>query len=167
MVLARSPRYVIHENSWRVLASHDGGEKPPTPGGKEGPALHGADGTDVTSWLSQPARAISPLLELCAPRHGNTDVVTSKASLICHLDDTTLILANCDRQKTQKLKSGVFQLCEPVRVTRNQVEIVDSVLSTHGKSTWFRLTLTASVHTGALDGIRLTDFSDFLRGKSD
>ncbi len=65
-------------------------------------------------YFGAPASALTQsylFLERCAPRRlRNTDVVTSKASVISNLDITTLVSAICDRQKTQKLKSGVFQL---------------------------------------------------------
>jgi hypothetical protein len=95
--------------------------------------ITGGDGTDVLSLPKQQARAIPPLLELCAPRHGNNDLVTSRASPICHLNDTMVISAVLYRRKLQKLKIGIFQLYEPVRMKTSQVKIVDSLFQ-HTKS---------------------------------
>ena len=67
----------------------------------------GADGTDVPSLLTQQARAIPPLLELCAPSHGNNDVVTSGASPIHNLKVKIAISAVLYRQQIRKLKNGV------------------------------------------------------------
>jgi hypothetical protein len=49
-----------------------------------------ADGTDVPSVFSHQASAILSLQERFAPRHGNTDMVTSKAFLVCNLNNATL-----------------------------------------------------------------------------
>ncbi len=54
--------------------------------------------------------------------------------------ETSLQVISYYCKNAQRISAGT----EPVRVTLNRVEIVDSVLSTHGKSTWFRVTLTAS-----------------------
>ena len=68
----------------------------------------GADGTDVPSLLTQQACAIPPLLELCAPSHRNSDVVTSGASPIHNLKVTIVISAVLYRQEIKLLKSGVL-----------------------------------------------------------
>ncbi len=68
----------------------------------------GADGTDIPSLLTQQARAIPPLLKLCAPSHRNNDVVTSGASPIHNLKVTIVISAVLYRRQIRLLKSGVL-----------------------------------------------------------